>query len=145
MPPSDLAVIGLLELVTLPDWGIADLPAKVDTGTRTSALHVEGLTLKGSGHVRFTVVLDDKLGGQRREIEAPLVRRGWVRTSSGPPRERLFVETALCLGRTVRRVEIGLVNRSELRFRMLLGRSAFERAFVVDVGRSYLLGGVPPG
>jgi hypothetical protein len=39
-------------------------------------------------------------------------------------------------------VELTLANRDEMGFRMLLGREAFRRRFLVDAGRSYY-GGKP--
>ena len=50
-------VIGWTELVDLPEWGIKDLRAKVDTGARTSALHVENIEELPRGYVRFDVIL----------------------------------------------------------------------------------------
>jgi hypothetical protein len=39
--------------------------------------------------------------------------------------------------------ELTLTNRDEMGFRMLIGREALRKGFVVDPGRSYL-GGRPP-
>jgi hypothetical protein len=40
-------------------------------------------------------------------------------------------------------VEVTLTRRDEMGFRMLIGRQALRRAFLVDPARSYL-GGRPP-
>ena len=39
------------------------------------------------------------------------------------------------------RIELTLSRRDEMGFRMLLGRSALRRRFLVDPGRSFLGGG----
>ena len=36
-------IVGAAEYVDFPDWGVRGLSARVDTGARTSALHVENV------------------------------------------------------------------------------------------------------
>ncbi|NLE88428.1 MAG: ATP-dependent zinc protease [Myxococcales bacterium] len=134
-----LVVIGYLERVALPGWGVTALTAKVDTGADTSALHVDDLRAVGSTRVAFRVGGDD---GATREVQARIARRGWVRCSSGEEEERVFVRTALSLGGKTRVVELGLVDRSRMQQRMLLGRSALEGWFLVDPSRTF---SCPPG
>ena len=55
---SDLQQIGWRELVALPDLGIAEMKAKIDTGARTSALHaveVERFQRNGEEWASFVV------------------------------------------------------------------------------------------
>jgi len=49
----ELPLIGWNEYVELPEWGIRRLRAKVDTGARSSALHVEQIELLPRNRVRF--------------------------------------------------------------------------------------------
>lgn len=44
------------------------------------------------------------------------------------------------LGGREQQIEVGLVDRRNMLYRMLLGRSAIERRFLVDVSRRYALG-----
>jgi hypothetical protein len=128
--------IGAVEFVTIPDFGIERLPARVDTGARTSALHVARLSELGNGRVKFELAS----GRQRRYVEAVIGRRGRVRSTSGKLETRLFVTARVELGGVEERIEIGLVDRGEMQYRMLLGRSALAGRFVVDVAQSYVLG-----
>lgn len=134
-------VVGYLEYVALPRWGLPCITAKVDTGADTSALHVERLELVGSTWVTFQAV-DEGAELLRRSIKARIVRRGLVRSSNGGEEERIFVSTPVRLAGRTRTVEVGLVDRSRMQFRMLLGRSALEGVYLVDPARSYL--GGPP-
>lgn len=130
--------MGYVETVELPRWGVPRMIAKLDTGADTSALHVESLELVGATGVLFTVLADAASGPVRHTIRARIARRGWIRSSNGATEERLFVRTSLRLAGRSRTVELGLVDRSRMQHRMLLGRSALEGAYLVDPARSYL-------
>lgn len=128
-------VIGWSEHVDFPDWGIVDLHAKVDTGARTSALHVEEIDVLADGRVRFQVVLSRKDNGRRVEVCAPIVKWARVRSSTGQYKRRCFVRTRVRIGHVEKEIDISLVSREKMIYRMLLGRKALERDFVVDVSK----------
>lgn len=128
-------LIGWTELVDLPEWGIRRLRAKVDTGARTSALHVDGIQELPGDRVRFDVVLHREKRDRRVHVSARIVRRGHVRSSSGHRTRRLFVRTRLRLGPIEKEVEMSLVDREKMIHRMLLGRSALSGPFLIDVDR----------
>ncbi|MDH3519172.1 MAG: RimK/LysX family protein [Myxococcales bacterium] len=132
-------VIGWNEYVDLPAWGILGLRAKLDTGARSSALHVENIELRPHGHVRFDVMLHRKKSDRRVHIEAPISRRARVRSSSGHMELRYFVMAELRLGPVVEVVEVNLMDRQRMIYRMLLGRSALAGRFLIDVARQNLL------
>ena len=132
-------VIGAAEFVDIPAWGVRGLAAKVDTGARTSALHVENVRELPRGRVRFDVRLHRRLPERRVTVEAAIRRRGRVRSSSGDAEPRLFVVVGICVGPVRKRVELGLVDRKNMIYRMLLGRSALAGSFLVDAGRRFLL------
>lgn len=131
-------LIGTAERVDFPDWGIEQLRVKIDTGARTSALHVDDVEELEGDRVRFSVVLDRRNAHRRVLIEAPIVRRGRVRSSSGKAQSRLFVSTRLRLGTVEKEVEISLASREPMIFRMLLGRSTLAHDFLVDPSHRYL-------
>jgi hypothetical protein len=141
MSGRELQVIGWNEYVDLPDWGISRLRAKVDTGARTSALHVENIEELGRGRIRFEVVLHRLKRDRRVRVETRVERRGRVRSSTGHQETRPFVRTTLRLGDAEHEIELSLVDRERMIHRMLLGRSALEHHYLVDVGRRALLGG----
>jgi hypothetical protein len=137
--------IGWTEYLELPEWGIHAVKAKVDTGARTSALHVESLKETQPGWVEFYVVLTTKGPRLRRCIHAEVVKWAKVRSSSGDYKRRCFVRTTIKMGQIVKEIEISLVSREKMLFRMLLGRKALEKDFVVDVSKRSLLGKPDPG
>ncbi|MFW5924705.1 MAG: ATP-dependent zinc protease [Myxococcota bacterium] len=130
-------LIGFAERVDLPDWGIHQIRAKVDTGARTSALHVDGVERLSGGRVRFDVVVNRKTG-RTKHVVTDLVRVGRVRSSSGVSETRYFVSTVMRLGGVTKKVEISLARRHGMQFRMLLGRTALGHDFLIDAGRRYV-------
>jgi hypothetical protein len=139
---KDLAIVGWREWVALPDLGVAAIKAKVDTGARSSSLHAFDLDIApGAGVVRFAVhpIQDDDTVAV--EVEAALVEERDVRSSNGEVERRpVIATTAVLAGRTAQ-LELTLTNRDEMGFRMLLGRTALRRRFLVNAGRSFLGGG----
>lgn len=141
-----LVVVGWREWVCLPDLGIATLKAKVDTGARTSALHAFGLerveadATRGE-RIRFQVHPHQRDDAETVSAEADLVDERLVRSSSGVAELRPVVRTLIELGGEAFEAEFTLTDRALLGFRMLLGREALRRRFIVDPGCSYRCGG----
>lgn len=127
IPPR---IIGWREWVELPEWGIL-IRAKADTGAKSSAIDCANITELPDSRVRFTVRLDRK----RKKLvtlEAPILHRKRVRSSTGTGRDRFYVETSLRLGEIEKRITLSLVCRKRMIHRMLLGREALADAFLVD-------------
>ncbi|MGH3361006.1 MAG: ATP-dependent zinc protease family protein [Nocardioides sp.] len=136
---------GWREWVSLPGIGVPWVKAKVDTGARTSAIHafdIEPFERDGEPWVRYSVHPWQRSGEDAVTAESKVLDRRTVRSSSGHSEERYVVHMDVSLvGRTVT-AEMTLSRRDEMGFRMLIGREALRRHFVVDPGRSYL-GGRP--
>ncbi len=136
---DDRVLIGWNEYVDVPEWGIRRLRAKVDTGARSSALHVENIEELPRGRVRFDVVLHRLKRDRRVHVTTRIVRRGRVRSSTGRYELRIFVRARLQIGPIERDVEVSLVDRERMIFRMLLGRTALAGRFLIDPSHRHLL------
>ncbi|HWZ92597.1 MAG TPA: RimK/LysX family protein, partial [Polyangiaceae bacterium] len=64
---------------------------------------------------------------------------GRVRPSSGELEARIFVAVKVRIGPVEREIELSLVDRGRMIFRMLIGRRALAHAFLVDPSRRYVL------
>lgn len=137
-------LIGWRELVDLPEWGLRGIRAKIDTGARTSALHVAEFEILAGDRVRFEVVAREKPERKTRWVEAPLVRHSIVKPSSGERQERPVVSTRLRIGNREHEAEISLVCRKGMLCRMLVGRTALAGTFVVDPGARRLASHLRP-
>lgn len=134
--------IGWREWLSLPELGVDRLKAKVDTGARSSALHafdIEPHERDGVAWVRFSIHPVQRDRHSVITAEAPLVGERLVRPSTGRAQRRPVIRTAIQLGEASWPIEITLVRRDLMGFRMLLGREAIRRRFVVDAGRSFLI------
>jgi hypothetical protein len=141
---SSLPVLGWKEIVELPDWGIVDLKVKLDTGAKTSALHIENLVEVGPGStdadlpvVRFEVPLTRLDDGPRVEVTAPVVAYRSIRDTRARPELRPVVRTRLRCATIDEVIEVTLTRRSGMLFRMILGRRALRGHAVVDPGRIF--------
>ena len=144
-PRPALPVIGWREWVGLPDMGIKMIKAKVDTGARSSSLHAYDLhdfERWGQRWVRFKVHPVQRSSHEVVQAEAAVLETRLVRSSSGKAAKRPVIVTRVELLGVTWPVELTLANRDEMGFRMLLGREAFRRRFLVDAGNSYY-GGKP--
>jgi hypothetical protein len=130
-------IVGWRELVSLPELGLAGIPAKIDTGARTSSLHahvLEDFVRGGDRFVRFAVDWD----GVRHHCEAIQVDVRGITSSNGDQQTRFVIKTPLKIGSLSFRAEISLADRSQMQFPMLIGRTALRRRMVVDSGHSWL-------
>lgn len=138
-------VLGWREWLALPALGIAAIRAKVDTGARSSSLHVDAYWRFVEGGApwagfRITTGVRDE---QVIEASAPVHDEREVTDSGGNRSRRIFLRTPLRLAGIEREVEINLTDRRGMLFPMLLGRTAMARRFMVDPARSFLHGDLP--
>lgn len=135
--------IGWREWVTLPQLGVDAVKAKIDTGAATSALHVSELKereTKDGPVVEFVVHPVQRSSLETIHASAPLAGRRAVRNPGGRREMRPVIVTTARLGDVVFDIDLTLTSRDEMGFRMLLGRRAVRRRFLVDAGRSFLMG-----
>ena len=143
-PKRGKSEIGWREIIGLPDLGIAELHAKIDTGARTSALNaviIGELERDGQTCIEFDITFIEDHHIQR--FVAPILDRRPITNTSGIPELRYIVETRLALGQRQWNIELSLTDRNPMRYDLILGRTALRgRQICINPGRSFLAG--PP-
>ena len=138
-------VVGWREWVSLPDLGVPWVKAKLDTGARSSSIHafdLEPFEHDGDPWVRYSIHPWQRSAEEAVGCESQVIEQRSIRSSSGHTDVRYVVALDISLaGRTVT-AEVTLSRRDEMGFRMLVGREALRKGFLVDPHRSYL-GGRP--
>lgn len=138
---STRPVVGWREWIGLPSFGVDKIKVKVDTGARTSALHAHRITKftkDNATYVRFFVHPTQRKKKPEIECTALVVDERDVKNSGGKATKRFVIRTQIKVGDATWPIELTLTNRDEMGFRMLLGRQAVRRRFLVDPGRSYV-------
>jgi hypothetical protein len=134
--------LGWREWAGLPRLGLPAVRCKIDSGARSSALHVDrcwrfiergepwaGFRLSNDGHGEAMV-----------QAVAPIFDERQVIDSGGHRTRRIFLRTTLVLAGIEREIEINLTDRQGMLFPMLLGRTAMAGVFTVDPARSFVHG-----
>ncbi|QDT08076.1 ATP-dependent zinc protease [Stieleria marina] len=146
--PSDersMPIMGWREWISLPDLGVPRLKAKIDTGARSSSLHafeIETFTRDDEVFVRFQVHPVQRNDEKTIACEAKVHDVRHIRSSSGQAQERFVILANVRWKNEVWPVELTLADRSEMGFRMLVGREAVRGRVLINPGKSYF-GGRP--
>ena len=140
-PSADTFDVGWCEHVALPELGVT-LRAKIDTGARSCALHVTSMREIGfddDGNVLLDMTLPDEHGNERA-LRVVVVEYAHVKDSGGHTERRPVIETLLRMGARGWRVRVTLTDRGDMRFPMLVGRTALGPEMRVHPSRRYLAG-----
>jgi len=129
-------IIGRKEKIALPEWGLKEVTAKIDTGAYTSSIHCSFLEVKQEDgeEVLYIKVLDPS---HKKYKDKLLFIRDFtqkkVRNSFGQEEVRYKVSTKVLMFGEEFEAEFTLTDRSKMRSPILLGRKLLNGRFIVDV------------
>lgn len=125
-------LIGRAENIDLPTLAVAGLPARIDTGARTTSLWasqvrehdgVLEVVLLGPSHPLYT--------GEVHRFEH--FTQGMVASSNGQAELRYKIRVPLRIGGRRVRATVTLADRSTQVYPVLVGRNVLRGKFIVDV------------
>lgn len=135
---ADKIVIGRVERVDLPRFGLSGLEAKIDTGARTSSIHCADVTVEaedsdGLRHITFTLLDPEHPDYNGRRFRARRVGTRTVRSSNGEEQDRHVIAADVVIAGRAIRTELTLADRESMNYPVLVGRRLLAGSFVVDV------------
>lgn len=129
-------IIGRTDVIDLPDLGLTDVRAKIDTGAYTSSIHCFKVKLQKDGKLSFY------LPAHRAEKHKRFVTDSYelkaIKNSFGQTEKRFVIKTRIVVFGKRILTEFSLADRSEMRYPVLLGRKLLRNRFLVDVSKQQL-------
>lgn len=137
--------IGWREMISLPDLSLTEFHAKIDTGARTSALHASNITkFEQNGEAWVSFIPDHDVLAETEVRTARILHERQITNTSGVPEGRFIIATHLRIGERKTQVELSLTDRSDMKFPVIIGRTALRTLrLTVDPGRSWLVSPKP--
>lgn len=145
---SDKIIVGCLEICSLPELNIEDIEVRVDTGAKTSSIHVDNVkrfVKSGKPWVRFDIHPDAYNVNEVIECKAPLFDIRKIKSSNGQSEERYAIKTTMTIGDHAWPIELTLTDRSDMSYLMLMGRQGMGDRLLVDPASTFLLNSTKEG
>lgn len=126
--------IGRQAVIDLPDFGIHDVPAKVDTGADSSSIWAGSVSENDSG-ISFVLFDRESPYYNGKEITTRDFKVVSVKNSFGKTEYRYKVKLPTIVeGRKIK-VQYTLSDRAHSKYPVLIGRNTLKGRFVVDVAK----------
>lgn len=125
-------IIGRVEHIDFPEQGLLKIPARIDTGARTSAIWASNIR-EHDGELSFTLFdkQSDYFTGAKLTTREYVLRN--VASSNGHLQERYVVKLLVNIHGKKIRASFSLADRSTLVYPVLVGRRILSGRFIVDV------------
>ncbi len=133
---ESVKTIGWIEPVNIQPQNLM-LTAKIDTGADNSSVHADNIEVYDKNGVQMVRFAIENRDGDLAEFDLPLVRFTTIKRKGAEPLLRPIVSMSLCLGNTLKDVQINLADRGNFKYRMLIGRSYLKDQYLVNSGKTH--------
>lgn len=124
--------VGSFEKVSLPDLGIKDWIAKIDTGAYSGAIGCNSIELVKKGGQKVLRFSPGKRSKKSYETDSFYIKQ--VKSSNGQREKRYIIETSIKIHDRTYPMTVSLSDRSEMKHEILIGRRFLrEHNLLVDV------------
>lgn len=134
-------ILGREDIIDLPEFGLNDVRAKIDTGAYTSSINcskVRQQEIDGKSCLVFYIPGSRIHSKGKKKFMCYEFSRRKIRSSNGQTEERFIIKTPIILFGKKRMEEFSLADRSKMKFPILLGRKLLANRYIVDVSETNL-------
>jgi hypothetical protein len=133
-----LRIIGRAENVSFPEFNLRAVPARIDTGARTSALWASDVR-EENGRLSFVFFGEGSPLYTGQPVTVDTYEELMVASSNGMTEKRFKIKLLIKIkGRKIR-ASFTLANRASQVYPILVGRNVLLGKFVVDVKKGHTL------
>lgn len=143
---SDLKIIGNKEWFELKELGIPAIKARIDSGAKTSSIqanNIQPFKKNKASWVRFEVQPLNENRSISIECEAKIIGSRIIKSSTGVAEKRYVISSPITMDGDTWEIELTLADRNSMEFKMLLGREAMEKKFLVNPAEEFLFKDIP--
>lgn len=138
---EDKRIIGKSDKADFPDWGLKNIPVKIDSGAYRSSIDCSFAKVykSASGKVlKFTLLRKDHPLYNEQLFETRDFKTSRVKSSNGENQKRYIVKTRITLFGKHYETEFSLSTRPDMKFPILLGRKLLNKKFIIDTSKTNL-------
>lgn len=129
---KSILTIGRVENIALPRLGLTNVPARIDTGAKTSSIWASGIKVK-NGKLEFYLFDESSKYFNSRKVVRKSYEQRVIAGSTGVAEKRYVVKMLVEVkGRKIL-ASFTLANRSSQTYPVLVGRNILRGKFIVDV------------
>ena len=130
-------ILGRYDRVDLPELGLNDIHAKIDTGAYTCSLHCHKAEMV-DGRLEFILLDEEHPEFTGMKFVFTEFEKRDIKNSFGEVEKRFVIITSIAIFDEVITTEFSLSNRGSLKFPILLGRKILRDRFLIDVKKKNL-------
>ena len=129
-----MKLIGRIEKISFLKWDIEDLPAKIDTGAYTSAIHCKHIE-EADGVLQFILLCPKTEKYNNKLLQTTKYQVKSIRSSNGKKQKRYVVSTSVFFYGKKYKIKLSLSDRGKMTYPVLIGRKFLNKKFIVDVSQ----------
>ncbi len=127
-----MQILGRYDRVDLPQLGLNNIHAKIDTGAYTCSLHCHRAEVV-DGKLEFILLDEEHPEFTGMKFAFDQFEKRDIKNSFGEVEKRFVIVTSIAISGEVITTEFSLSNRGSLKFPILIGRKILRNRFLIDV------------
>lgn len=127
-----MKILGRSDRVDLPELGLSNIHAKIDTGAWTCSLHCHKAEVV-NGQLEFILLDEEHPEFTGLKFSCKDFENRDIKNSFGEVERRFIITTSIRIFNEDITAEFSLSNRGSLKFPILIGRKILRDRFLIDV------------